>query len=48
MDALIRKINSGSPLSFDESRTLFEAMLAAELTEAQIASTLIALRLRGE
>lgn len=48
METLIRKTNSGTPLSFDEARTLFNAMLAGELTEAQIAATLIALRLRGE
>lgn len=48
MDALIRTVNSGSSLSFDDSRTLFNAMLGGQLTEAQIGSSLIALRFRGE
>jgi anthranilate phosphoribosyltransferase len=48
MDTLLRKVNSGLPIGFNEALDLFDAMARAELTEAQIASVLISLKLRGE
>ncbi len=48
MEALLKQVNSGKVLSFDEAVILFEAMASLTLTEAQIGSILIALKLRGE
>lgn len=46
--SLFQKITSGETLSFDEARVFFDSMLSDELTEAQIAASLISLRNRGE
>lgn len=48
MDSIIRKINSGGIMDFDEACGLFAAMADGGLTDAQIASVLISLRFRGE
>ena len=45
---LVKKINSGEILNFDEANTFFSDMLNESLTEAQIASTLISMKNRGE
>ncbi|OHD67771.1 MAG: anthranilate phosphoribosyltransferase [Spirochaetes bacterium RBG_16_49_21] len=48
MDQLIKKVNSGERLNFEEAERLFDSMVQGRLTEAQIASSLIALRFREE
>ena len=48
MDGLIKKVNSLEKLTKDEAVKLFSAMAEDRLTEAQIASTLIAIKARGE
>jgi anthranilate phosphoribosyltransferase len=48
MDRIVRKVNSGERLSFDQARDLFESMVRGGLAESQIASSLIAMKLRGE
>jgi anthranilate phosphoribosyltransferase len=48
MDRIVQKVNSGERLSFDQARDLFESMVRGALAESQIASALIAIKLRGE
>jgi len=48
MNDLVKKINSGETIEYEESLQLFDAMANGELAESQIASTLMALRHRGE
>ncbi|MBN2161060.1 MAG: anthranilate phosphoribosyltransferase [Spirochaetes bacterium] len=48
MDRLVKKINSGEKLSFDEAQELFDSMVLGSLSEPQIASALIAMKLRHE
>ena len=48
MENLIKKINSGETLTFDEAKEHFQYMVSGDLTEAQIASTLISMKYRGE
>ena len=48
MDRIVQKVNSGERLSFDQARDLFESMVRGSLAESQIASSLIAMKLRGE
>jgi len=48
MEQIIKKMNSGEVLAMDEASCLFDAMLSGGLTEAQIASSLISMKLRGE
>lgn len=48
MDHILRKVNSGERLSFSEAGDLFESMMKGGLAESQIASSLIAMKLRGE
>jgi anthranilate phosphoribosyltransferase len=45
---MIKKINSGEILAYEEAREFFLCMLTGKLTEAQIASTLISMKYRGE
>lgn len=47
MDVL-KKALSGEPLSQEEARTLMGRIMAGELTAAQMAGVLVALRVRGE
>ena len=47
MEQIIKKMNSGEVLAMDEASCLFEAMLSGKLTEAQIAPSLISMKLRG-
>jgi anthranilate phosphoribosyltransferase len=44
----IAKVATGAPLSRDEARAAFDAMLSGEVTAAQGAGFLMALRVRGE
>ncbi len=44
----IAKVATGAPLSREEARTAFDAMLSGEVTAAQGAGFLMALRVRGE
>jgi anthranilate phosphoribosyltransferase len=48
MERIVQKVNSGERLSFDQARDLFESMVRGSLAESQIASSLIAMKLRGE
>ena len=48
MDRIVQKVNSGDRLSYDQARDLFESMVQGRLAESQIASSLIAMKLRGE
>ena len=48
MERYIIKVNSGEPLSFDEAEILFEGMVRGDLSDSQIASALIAIKLRRE
>ncbi len=48
MEQLVKKVNSGERLSFDDSRTLFEGMVQGMLSDSQIASSLIAMKFRRE
>ncbi|HNW29802.1 MAG TPA: anthranilate phosphoribosyltransferase [Spirochaetota bacterium] len=48
MEKLVKKVNSGERLSFEDARTLFEGMVQGMLTESQIASALIAMKFRRE
>jgi anthranilate phosphoribosyltransferase len=48
MDRIVQKVNSGERLSYDQARDLFESMVQGGLAETQIASSLIAMKLRGE
>jgi anthranilate phosphoribosyltransferase len=48
MDRLVKKVNSGGTLAHDEAVLLFDSMVKGELTESQIASSLIAMKLRQE
>ncbi|WP_265823628.1 anthranilate phosphoribosyltransferase [Geovibrio ferrireducens] len=45
---LVQKTAMGHELSFEEASELFDAIMAGELTEAEIAAVLVAMRLRGE
>jgi len=48
MDTLVKKVNSGQRLSFDEATTLFEGMVQDKMSDSQIASALIAIKFRRE
>ncbi len=48
MDRLVKKINSGERLSFDDARTFFEGMVLGQLSDSQVASSLIAMKFRRE
>jgi len=48
MEDKIKKINSGYALDYDEAVSHFQNMVSGTLTESQIASTLIAMKHRGE
>ncbi|UOD35209.1 anthranilate phosphoribosyltransferase [Deferribacteraceae bacterium V6Fe1] len=48
METLVKKVNSDERLSFAEYVDFFDSMVNGNLTEAQIGSALIALRLKGE
>ncbi len=48
MDRLIQRVNSGEKLNFEESLYFFEGMAGGALTEAQMGSSLISMKLRGE
>ena len=48
MENLVKKINSGEKLNFEESKDFFNYMAAGDLTEAQIGAALVTMRLRGE
>lgn len=45
---LVQKTALGHELSFEEASELFDSIMAGELTEAEIAAVLVAMRLRGE
>ncbi|MBN2079819.1 MAG: anthranilate phosphoribosyltransferase [Spirochaetes bacterium] len=48
MERIIVKVNSGEPLPYDEAELLFEGMVRGDLSDSQIASALIAIKLRRE
>lgn len=48
MEKIIVKVNSGEPLPYDEAEHLFEGMVRGDLSDSQIASALIAIKLRRE
>ncbi len=48
MDVLVKKVNSGATLDHEEAVRLFDSMVGGGLTESQIASSLIAMKLRQE
>lgn len=48
MDTLVKKVNSGQRLAFDEAATLFEGMVQDRMSDSQIASALIAMKFRHE
>lgn len=48
IESIIQKVNSGNILEPNEMETLLEEMLAGNLPDSQIASALIAMKLRGE
>jgi anthranilate phosphoribosyltransferase len=48
MDTLVKKINSGQRLAFEEAAHLFEGMVQDRLSDSQIASALIAMKFRRE
>ncbi len=48
MEKLVKKVNSGDRLNFDDARSLFEGMIHGRLSDAQIASSLIAIKFRRE
>lgn len=48
MDELVKKVNSGERLAFEESGALFEGMVSGMMTESQIGSVLISMKHRGE
>jgi anthranilate phosphoribosyltransferase len=48
MDTLVKKVNSGERLNFDEALHLFDGMVQGELSESQVASALIAIKFRRE
>ncbi|MCX8084830.1 MAG: anthranilate phosphoribosyltransferase [Calditerrivibrio sp.] len=45
---LVKKVNNGAILTFEESKQLFELMVTNQLSEAQIASILISMKHRKE
>lgn len=45
---LVQKTALGYELSFDEASELFNSIMEGELTEAEIAAVLVAMRIRGE
>lgn len=44
----LQQVMAGTPLSREESKQLFSCLVAGELTNAQIAAILIAMKVRGE
>ncbi len=48
MDRLVKKINSGERLGFDDALTFFEGMIQGRLSDSQVASSLIAMKFRRE
>ena len=46
--ALLARLCGGESLTTDESQTLFEALVAGDLSETEIAALLIALKVKGE
>lgn len=48
MDTLVKKVNSGERLSFDEGLRFFEGMVGGGMPDSQIASSLIAIKIRRE
>ena len=48
MDTLVKKVNSGQRLAFDEAVSLFEGMVQDRMSDSQIASALIAMKFRHE
>jgi anthranilate phosphoribosyltransferase len=48
MDQLVKKVNSGERLSFEEAGLLFDSMVTGGLSEPQIAASLVAMKLREE
>ncbi|MBZ4672909.1 MAG: trpD [Deferribacteraceae bacterium] len=48
METLVKKINSEERLAFDEYVKFFDSMVNGGLTDAQIGSALVALRIKGE
>jgi anthranilate phosphoribosyltransferase len=48
MNVLVKKVNSGERLDFDEARTFFEGMVRGDMSEPQVASSLIAMKFRRE
>jgi anthranilate phosphoribosyltransferase len=48
MDRLVKKVNSGDRLDYEEAALLFDSMVMGRLTESQTASSLIAMKLRQE
>ncbi len=48
MENIIIKVNSGKPLAYPEAEQLFEGMVRGDLSDSQIASSLIAIKLRTE
>jgi len=48
MNEIIRRLNSGEKLSRGDAEKFFEGMIDGALTEAEVASTLMAIRHRGE
>jgi anthranilate phosphoribosyltransferase len=45
---ILKKINSGGDVGYEEALSLFDSMLSGGLTEAQIAAVLISIKFRGE
>lgn len=48
IDTIIQKVNSGRTLNIEEMELLMTQMMSGKLSDAQIASSLIAMKLRGE
>ncbi|MDR2523575.1 MAG: anthranilate phosphoribosyltransferase [Synergistaceae bacterium] len=47
-ETVLNKLMSGEKLTREESSSLFEAVIAGEMSDAEIAALLVALKLRGE
>ena len=48
MENIIRRVNSGERLEFNDAEQLFSAMVTGGCTESQIGSVLVSMRFRGE
>ncbi|MBN1495124.1 MAG: anthranilate phosphoribosyltransferase [Spirochaetes bacterium] len=48
METLVKKVNSGERLSFDEGLRFFEGMVSGQMPDSQVAASLIAIKFRRE